>query len=74
MSDTKKNRDDASSSDIPAQPTEETSPSIDPNNAVTDGEGDNGVVQGEGLSVDDDATPSGEDPDDTADDKLGVTP
>ena len=78
MSDTKKNLDDASTGggigDIPAQPHEDPTPSNDPNNTDTDGDDDNGVVQGEGLSVDANATPSGEDPDDTADEMLGQTP
>lgn len=78
MSDTKKNLDEASTGggtgDIPAQPYEDAAPSIDPNDPVTDGMGDNGHVEGQGLSVDGDADASGEDPDDTADETLGVTP
>ena len=78
MSDTKKNLDDASTGggigDIAAQPREDATPSVEPNNPVTDGEGDNGRIVGAGLAVDEDAEPSGEDPDDTADETLGQTP
>ena len=78
MSDTKKNLDDASTGggigDIPAQPRDEATASVERNDPVTDGEGDSGHIDGAALTVDKDIAPGGEDPDDTADETLGVTP
>ena len=77
MSDTGKNLDDASTGggigDIPAQRTDDAA-SVERNDQVRDGQDDNGRVEGQGLTVDHDPTPSGEDPDDTADETLGETP
>lgn len=77
MSDTKKNLDDAHTGggigDIPAQPRDEATPSVERNDPVTDGEGDAGHIEGAALTVDKDAQ-GGEDPDDTADETLGQTP